>query len=351
MNVLELEAVGRCFGIQPVLRSLDLSIAAGEIAVLVGASGSGKTTLLRIVAGLERAQTGTVRLRGSVVDGPARRFVPPERRGLGMVFQEHALWPHLTAAENVALAVPQGARDPAGIARALLDDVALSGLADRRPATLSGGQQQRVALARALATGSDLVLLDEPLSSLDDAVRDRLRPLIRDRLRCAGRAALLVSHDRTDAWRMADRLLVLEAGTLSQAGPPEQLYAAPATMAVARTMGAEGYLPVRGDGRGAVRTNDGHRLVARSTLADGQPGMALAHPAGIGLAATGTPAIKLDTMFEAGWWRTRWRIGDGELVGRHHAPPPDTAMLAIDPAALFAFPDATPPLLRSARSP
>ena len=115
MTLLDLKGVERCFGGQSILRSLDLSIAAGEIAVLVGASGSGKTTLLRIVAGLERAQAGTVRLRGTVVDGPAHRFVPPERRGLGMVFQEHALWPHLTAAENVALAVPRRAGNPAGI--------------------------------------------------------------------------------------------------------------------------------------------------------------------------------------------------------------------------------------------
>ena len=338
MNVLETEGLTLAFGGRTVLRSLDLAIAPGEIAVLVGASGSGKTTLLRIVAGLERAQAGTVRLRGTVVDGPASKPVPPEQRGLGMVFQEHALWPHLTAAENIELAVPRRSGDPVQIARTLLDDVGLPGLAGRHPATLSGGQQQRVALARALATGSDLVLLDEPLSSLDEAVRDRLRPLIRDRLRSAGRAALLVSHDRLDAWRMADRLLVLEAGTLSQAGRPEDLYAAPATLTVARYMGAEGYLPVRGAGPDAVLTGCGHRLPARTALSPGQPGIAVAHPAGISLAPGGMPATQLDTMFEAGRWRTRWRIGTGELLGLHAAPPPAAATLTIDPAALFAFP-------------
>ena len=339
MTLLDIEGLTRAFAGRPVLQSLNLAIAPGEIAVLVGASGSGKTTLLRIVAGLERAETGTVRLRGTVVDGPARTPVPPQRRGLGMVFQEHALWPHLTAAENIQLAVPRGSGDPARIARALLDDVALPGMADRRPATLSGGQQQRVALARALATGSDLVLLDEPLSSLDETVRDRLRPLIRDRLRSAGRAALLVSHDRIDAWRMADRLLVLEAGTLSQAGRPEALYAAPATLTVARYMGAEGYLPVRGAGPEVELTGCGHRLAARTMLLTGQPGIAVAHPSGIALAPTGgVSATRLDTMFEAGRWRTRWRIGEGELLGLHDGPPPASATLSIDPAALFAFP-------------
>ena len=316
MTLLDIEGLTRAFAGRPVLQSLDLAVAPGEIAVLVGASGSGKTTLLRIVAGLERAGTGTVRLRGAVIDGPARTPVQPQRRGLGMVFQEHALWPHLTAAENIELAVPRGAGDPARIARTLLDDVALPDMADRRPATLSGGQQQRVALARALATGSDLVLLDEPLSSLDEAVRDRLRPLIRDRLRSAGRAALLVSHDRIDAWRMADRLLVLEAGRLSQAGRPEDLYTAPATLTVARYMGAEGYLPVRGAGAEVELDGCGHRLAARTALTPDQPGIAVAHPAGITIAPIGgIPAARLDTMFEAGRWRTRWRIGEGELLG------------------------------------
>lgn len=338
MNVLDIEGLTRAFAGRTVLQSLDLSIALGEIAVLVGASGSGKTTLLRIVAGLERAQSGTVRLGGTVVDSPGRKPVPPERRGLGMVFQEHALWPHLTAAENIQLAVPRRAGDPARIARALLEDVGLPEMAGRLPAMLSGGQQQRIALARALATGSDLVLLDEPLSSLDEAVRDRLRPLIRDRLRRAGRAALLVSHDRVDAWRMADRLLVLEAGTLSQAGHPADLYASPATLTVARYIGAEGYLPVRGAGLGVVLTGCGHRLAAGTALQPDQPGIAVAHPVGIGLGPPGgIPATRLDTMFEAGRWRTRWQIGSGELTGLHEAPPPAIAMLTIDPAALFAF--------------
>lgn len=340
MTVLQVERLVRGFGGRPVLRGIDLSVAAGEIAVLVGASGSGKTTLLRIIAGLERADGGCVRLRGQVVEAPPKhRPVPPERRGLGMVFQEHALWPHLTAQENVALALAKRGAAPERAALELLEAVELDALADRRPATLSGGQQQRVALARALATGSDLVLLDEPLSSLDETVRDRLRPLIRDRLRGTGRAALMVSHDRVDAWRVADRLLVLEDGVLAQAGPPQALYAAPASLTVARYMGAEGALPVQGAGPGRVQACGGQNLAARSALAPGAAGIAVAHPDGVRLGIPGGMAAVLqDAMFEAGHWRTRWRVGDGgELLGLHDAPPPPHSTLAVDPAKLFAF--------------
>jgi len=340
VTVLQLEALSRSYGGRPVLRGLNAAVRRGEIAVLVGGSGSGKTTLLRIIAGLEAAEAGCVRLRGAVVDGPGRRPVPPERRGLGMVFQEHALWPHLNVRENVMIAAPPGGAPPGLAAMALLDAVELAHLADRRPATLSGGQQQRVALARALATGSDLLLLDEPLSSLDEMVRDRLRPLVRDMLRRDGRAALFVSHDRLDAWRVADRILVLENGALSQADTPQTLYAAPATASVARYMGAGGRLTVQGDGPGQVRTGGGQRLAAVCAgLAPGMAGVAVAHPDGVQITTEeGVPAMRLDCVFEAGQWRTRWQVGDGELLGLHRDPPPARAQLAIDSSKLFAFP-------------
>ncbi len=341
--VLRLEALHRSYAGRAVLRGVDLTVRRGEIAVLVGGSGSGKTTLLRIAAGLERAETGRVRLRGVDVDGPsARRFVPPERRGLGMVFQEHALWPHLTARENVAVALPPGTARPGAAAGALLDAVELAGLADRRPGTLSGGQQQRVALARALATGSDLLLLDEPLSSLDGTVRDRLRPLIRDMLRRDGRAALFVSHDRLDAWRLADRILVLEHGALSQSDTPRAMYSSPATATAARTMGAEGRLQVRGAPDGHVVAAGRCRVPATCIgLAADAAGIALAHPDGVHISRDhGLPAIRRDCVFEAGLWRTRWQVGcpGDELLGLHQTPPPERAVLSIDPAKLFAFP-------------
>lgn len=343
-TVLQLEGVSRSFDRKTVLRGVDLAVGAGEIAVLVGASGSGKTTLLRIAAGLERAEAGCVRLGGTIVDAPGRRPVPPERRGLGMVFQEHALWPHLTAAENVSVALPRGTRGAERAAFAWLAAVELTGLEQRRPAALSGGQQQRVALARALATGSALVLLDEPLSSLDEMVRDRLRPLIRDRLRGAGRAALLVSHDRVDAWRMADRIYVLDGGVLTQSGAPHALYAAPATMTVARYMGAVGRVRVEGKAPGhVVVAATGASLVCRSELRPGKAGVALAHPEAIEIGGAGDlAATRQDCVFEAGRWRTRWQVGapGDELLGLHPERPPGHATLRIDPSKLFAFPDA-----------
>lgn len=341
--VLRIDGLHRFQGGQEVLRGLDLEVGRGEIAVLVGGSGSGKTTLLRVAAGLDRAAGGRVRLRGVDVDGAGvRRFVPPERRGLGMVFQEHALWPHMSARDNVALALPPGTPGREAAAAALLDAVELPGLGERRPHMLSGGQQQRVALARALATGSDLLLLDEPLSSLDALVRDRLRSLLCDTARRDGRAVLFVSHDRLDAWRLADRILVLENGVVSQSGPPQALHAAPATATVARYLGAEGRLPVRGAGHGHVVTKDGVRLRATCVgLADGARGVALAHPERVAVAETGgIAAVRAGSVFEAGQWRTRWRLGGhgGELLGLHAAPPPEQARLSIDPAGLFAFP-------------
>ena len=341
--VLRIDGLRRSQGGREVLRGLDVEVGRGEIAVLVGGSGSGKTTLLRVAAGLDRAGGGRVRLRGVDVDGPgARHFVPPERRGLGMVFQEHALWPHLSARDNVALALPPATPGREAAAAALLDAVELPGLGERRPHMLSGGQQQRVALARALATGSDLLLLDEPLSSLDALVRDRLRTLICDSVRRDGRAVLFVSHDRLDAWRLADRILVLEDGVVSQAGTPQALHAAPATATVARYLGAEGRLPVRGAGRGHVVTTDGARLRATCVgLEDGAPGVALAHPERVAVVAEGgIAAVRAGSVFEAGRWRTRWTLGGdgGELLGLHAAPPPERARLSIDPAGLFAFP-------------
>ncbi len=338
--LLHLRGVCRDYD-RPVLRDIDLSVQQGEIVVLVGGSGCGKTTLLRIAAGLERAGAGQVALRGVLADDGGRVFVSPERRGVGMVFQDHALWPHLTAGENVALAMPRagGRAAPARAAAALLETLGLDGYAQRRPGTLSGGQQQRVALARALATGSDLLLLDEPLSSLDGPVRERLRPLIRDAVRGHGRSALFVSHDRLDAWHLADRIAVLDEGRLVQDDLPHRLYAAPVTETVARIMGATGRLAVTGLGDGAVSAA-GQVLAAASGLAPGQAGTGLAHPAAVTISpdGAGLPARLIDRVFEAGSWRGRWRTGCGELVGLHPAPPPEQAVLRLAPAQFFAFP-------------
>ena len=342
--VLDLAALRHGYGGREVLRGASLRLSRGEIIVLVGSSASGKTTLLRLIAGLERPQAGRVLLRGvAVADGGTGLFVGPERRGLGMVFQEAALWPHLRIRDNVAIAFPPGTGRRPEAADRLLAEVGLCNQGSRRPDMLSGGQRQRVALARALATGTDLLLLDEPLSALDEPVRDRLRPLIRDVVRRRNGSALMVSHDRTDAWRLADRIAVLDEGVVSQAGTPEALYAAPATAAVARYMGAAGEIAIRGTGTEEVELVGGYRTpVASPKLARGMPGLLLAYPEGVRVTEDGLAARLCDLAFEGGRWRGRWRLAQdgGILDGLHDRRPPPFATLTLDPARTFAF--ATP---------
>ena len=344
-EVLALEAVRHGYTGREVLRDVSLRLPRGEVAVLVGSSGSGKTTLLRLVAGLERPRAGRVLLRGvPVADGATGAFLPAERRGLGMVFQDAALWPQLRAGDNVAAAMAgRGGRRSPAVER-LLEEVGLGGMGHRWPSTLSGGQKQRVALARALATGTDLLLLDEPLSALDEPVRVGLRLLIRDAVRRRHGSALMVSHDRTDAWRLADRIVVLEHGSIAQAGPPESLYAAPATESVARYMGAAGAIPVHGLGGGMASFAGQPLAIAGASLGIGASGVLVAYPEAVTIADRGLAARLVDRVFEAGRWRGRWQLaaGEGELEALHDHPPPAQARLAFADKGAHVFPRAAP---------
>ncbi len=340
-EVLALEALRHGYGTLDVLRGVSLRLDRGEVVVLVGSSGSGKTTLLRLVAGLERPRAGRILLRGvTVADSGSGGFVVAERRGLGMVFQEAALWPQLRVRENVALAMANAGGRPEAVER-LLEEVGLEGLGARRPDTLSGGQKQRVALARGLATGTDLLLLDEPLSALDEPVRAQLRPLIRDAVRRRNGSALMVSHDRLDAWHLADRIVVLEHGLIEQVGTPEALYTAPATETVARYMGAAGAVPVHGSGGGTVLLGDGEQLaLAGVALGNGASGILLAYPEAVRMVERGLAAELVDRTFEGGQWRARWRLvtGKGQLEGLHDQPPPNRGTLGFIESGVFVFP-------------
>ncbi len=218
------------------LRGIDLHVADGEFLALVGPSGSGKTTLLRTVAGFLDPTSGTVTIGDDVVAG-AGRSLPPEHRGLGMVFQQHALWPHRSVGKNVSYPL-----ELAGISRQerrtrvadVLELVGLPGLESRNPATLSGGQRQRVALARALVRSPRALLLDEALSALDEPLRDRLRLELRSLTRAAGLTVVHVTHDRTEALALADRVAILDGGAIAQIGTPEELVNRPASAFVAR---------------------------------------------------------------------------------------------------------------------
>jgi iron(III) transport system ATP-binding protein len=225
----------RSYGQVVALDGVDLEVRVGEMLTLLGPSGCGKTTLLRLVAGLEAPDEGTIDIAGRRVAGPGAS-VPPQRRRIGMVFQDLALFPHLSVADNVAYGIR---RDPDRAVRVaeLLDLVNLPDAGGRMPHELSGGMQQRVAIARALAPRPDVILLDEPFSSLDAALRTQLRSDLREILRAAGATGVLVTHDQDEALTLGDRMAVMVRGRIEQCDVPEVVYGEPATPFVATFVG------------------------------------------------------------------------------------------------------------------
>ncbi len=237
MSALTVTGLTKSYGRTPVLTGVDLHVPPGTTTALLGPSGCGKTTLLRIVAGFDDPDAGTVELGGRVVAG-AGRGVPARRRGIGFVPQEGGLFPHLSVAGNVAFGLPRRLRRDRTRIAGLLALVGLdAALADRAPHQLSGGQQQRVALARALAPEPALVLLDEPFSSLDAALREDTRRAVADALRATGATAVLVTHDQAEALSTADQVAVVRGGTLAQLADPRTLYREPADLEVAAFVG------------------------------------------------------------------------------------------------------------------
>ncbi len=244
-----LESVRKRFGAgAAAVDSLSLSIEPGETFALFGPSGCGKTTALRLIAGFERPDDGRIRLGGRIVaDGDVD--VPPEERRIGFVFQDYALFPHLTVEGNVGFGLRGvGSRDKAARIGEVLGLSRLQGLGHRFPHELSGGQQQRVAVARALAPDFPVVLLDEPLSNLDASLRGSLRAELHQILKASGKTVLLVTHDREEAFEMADRIGVMSGGRLQQVGAPEDLHRRPATEEVARLVCDACFLPARRSG-------------------------------------------------------------------------------------------------------
>lgn len=227
---------------QSAVDGISFELSGGEILALVGPSGCGKTTTLRIIAGLERPDAGSVRLNDRVVASESV-FIPPEKRGVGMVFQDHALFPHLTVSENIAFGLR--GQSPAQIKQTVGDMLHLVGLlplAKRYPHALSGGERQRVALARALAPRPVLVLMDEPFSSLDADLRMEMREHVRRILKSMQATVVFVTHDQEEALYMGDRLAVLQSGHLEQIGTPEEIFHASNTRFVAEFMGDSDFL-------------------------------------------------------------------------------------------------------------
>jgi iron(III) transport system ATP-binding protein len=264
------------YGAIEALAGVDIDIEAGKFMVLLGPSGSGKSTLLRGIAGIERFDSGTVRF-GTHIVSDDRKHSPSERRELSMVFQDYALWPHMTVSQNVAYALRRRHLDAVTTRRRvgeILERVGLAVKADSYPGELSGGQQQRVALARALVGQPSLLLFDEPLSNLDADLRERLRVEIGTLTRESGATALYITHDQAEAFALADEIGVLRAGRIEQRGTPEEIFRRPATAFVARFTGIGGSFEglAVGERAGLARVRVGEHEVS-CTAADGvRPG-------------------------------------------------------------------------------
>ena len=240
--MIRLDGVTKRFGDAVAVDGASLCVARGELVALLGPSGCGKTTLLRLIAGFEHPDGGTVAVDGRDVAGGSA-WVPPEARKVGMVFQDYALFPHLTVWANVGFGLPRRRR--AGRVPELLRIVGLDGLGKRYPHELSGGQQQRVALARALAPAPSLVLLDEPWSNVDPFLRESLRAEVAEIIRPLGVTVLLVTHDREEAFSFADRIALMRDGAIVQQGTAEELYFAPESRWAAEFVGAANVLTGR----------------------------------------------------------------------------------------------------------
>ena len=288
----------RAYGAVVAVDGVDLDVRRGELLAVLGPSGCGKTTLLRLIAGFERPDAGTISVDGRVVaDGG--RFVPPERRRVGIVVQDHALFPHLTVAANVAYGLMGRRRDPERGKRVaeVLELVGLSHLGERYPGELSGGQQQRVAIARALAPRPGVVLLDEPFANLDAALRARIRSEVAEILRAAGATVVLVTHDQEEALSLADRVAVMDAGRVVQVGEPAEVYRRPADAFVARFVGDAALVAGTCDGT-AVDTPFGRLRVTPETRVEG-PVVAVVRPEAVRLTPVpeGTGEVVAATYF------------------------------------------------------
>jgi len=280
VSAIECKGISKSFGSSLVLQGLDLEVPEGAVITVLGESGSGKTTLLRLIAGFDRPDAGTIVVGGQAVDS-ADRFVPPERRRIGYVAQEGNLFPHLTVARNIAFGLSRRERGTERIME-LLDLVGLGDLGKRYPHQLSGGQQQRVALARALAPRPDVVLLDEPFSSLDAGLRASLRFDVMRILRQQRATTVLVTHDQQEALSVAHLAGIITRGRIRQFATPEALYTRPADPGTAQFLGEANIVPGTASA-GAVDTAFGQLPVADGASLPAGPAMVLIRPEQISL--------------------------------------------------------------------
>ncbi|SUX56140.1 ABC transporter ATP-binding protein [Chromobacterium vaccinii] len=342
MSELKIEKLGKRFGAHRVLDDISLTVEQGSLLALLGPSGSGKTTLLRLLCGFERCDEGSIVIGGKLVSSP-QLHLPPEKRQIGYVPQEGALFPHLSVADNIVFGLPRAERRERRRVAELLDMVGLpADFAGRAPQQLSGGQQQRVALARALAPKPALVLLDEPFSALDAALRAETRQAVADALAASGTTALMVTHDQAEALTMGRRVAVLWQGRLLQVAAPLALYQRPASPELADFVGDAVLLPGRAHG------GEAQCALGWLPLLDGMPQgdvTVLLRPEQIRLLPAGDAGVQarvLDVSFYGHDASVRLVLDDGGLLAArvpgHRCPQPgETVALQVEgEAACFA---------------
>ena len=308
--MLRVEGVTVCFDGKEALADASLHVSSGETVTVLGPSGSGKTTLLRVVAGLQVPDEGRV-----VLDGEELAGVPPHRRGIGLVFQDHALFPHRNVAENVGFGLRMRGDSPASTAsrvRELLELVGLAGFERRSVGTLSGGEQQRVALARALAPEPRLLLLDEPLGSLDRRLRDRLLDDLARLFGALDVTALYVTHDHTEAFTLGDRVAVMRHGRVVQVATPDELWARPVDEDTARFLGIANV-----DGTEIVRPE---AVTVRPAAAHGNGTVETAVRVG--------PVVRLHVRLDDG------RVLETVMASLEHPRPGDRVDVEVDPQGI-----------------
>ncbi len=302
MAHIEVRGLSKNFGAFQALKGIDIFIEEKEFVTFLGPSGCGKTTTLRLIAGFLTPDAGSITVGGEVLSSRAGS-VPPERRRMGMVFQNYAVWPHMSVLENVAFGLRYTDFDRAG-KKARVDQVlaavGLEGLEDRNPGQLSGGQQQRVALARSLVVEPSILLLDEPLSNLDAKLRERMRSELKSLQRRTGITFIYVTHDQAEAMALSDRIAVFRAGTVQQVGSPRDVYERPANLFVADFMGLVNRLSA------TVVSREGQRVV----VSIGEHHLTVLAPAG-GAASSGAVAIRPEAFVFA----SEAPPGDNQLRG------------------------------------
>ena len=344
---LSVSGLRHSFGSRRVLADVDLHIEPGEILCLLGPSGCGKTTTLRLIAGLETLQAGHISWNGAVL-ADAAGAVPPEQRGVSLLFQDFALFPHLTVAQNVAFGLVDMARtERDGRVREVLEQVGMLGYADTYPHRLSGGEQQRVALARARAPRPRIILLDEPFSNLDTQRRNQLRDLCLHVLKRSQSASLVVTHNAEEAMFMADRLAVMREGAIVQSGSPEDLYFRPSSIFVAGLFGELNEIPGR-VAQGRVETPLG--AVEAGHIADDTDVTVLIRPEAVAVIAPDDGAAVGRVLAARLLGRTsllHLSVAGGESPDLHlharvterHLPPEGSVVgLRLDRQNVFVFP-------------